>query len=347
MIALRRLFKEDHPKVTIYACSDHLIDTTVSAFVKAIDVSKSIAHVKSINNMFRKHLKSAAALKSVEGSLAASVPNQTRWHYSWDMCENFITNRQALVTASNDPAICKQLQKDHKAAMANLASIAFLEKIEKIKKLIEPFKTAIKKFETDECPAEQEWITLKRFLYDIGPGHFKNTSRPDFMGKFDERINYGLSPAHFAAFFLSPSCSSDDSLLLREDAVTISTNFLTAEGVPIEFLAAWGNEDYGCLQLPAPAEFIQQHKNKSLKVCWQIAALTSKSAVVKTIIPKIVLKMEGMVSSTASQERVFSTYGSTVTKSRNRIKSTKAFQLVYLRRRFAYKPSPAESAKRQ
>lgn len=57
----------------------------------------------------------------------------------------------------------------------------------------------------------------------------------------------------------------------------------------------------------------------------------------------LVRRLIGIVSTTASQERIFSTYGNICTKKRNRLRSKVAMQLVFLNRRFNDRPKKVDT----
>ena len=94
-----------HSDILSYACTDHLLDLLMNYFADATICTDVVAKVKAIQNIFRKHARINAALKTVNGHLLPQVPGDTRWHYSSDMIENYLDNRNSLIIVTNRATI--------------------------------------------------------------------------------------------------------------------------------------------------------------------------------------------------------------------------------------------------
>ena len=111
----------------------------------------------------------------------------------------------------------------------------------------------------------------------------------------------------------------------------------------MDFLVCWSVSDLSCLGIPAPIDFVEKNKTKSLKMFWQYCAAESDCVDVHQTM-MLAVRLDGLVSTTASQERIFSTYSDVLAnKKRSRLRSKLVLQTVFLKRRLNAKLNIAKA----
>ena len=244
-------FAKKHPNLLCYACTDHLIDLLMKYYADATICRDIISRVKSIQNVFRKHQRILSALKKVPGYILPTSPSETRWHYSFDLLSNYLSNRQALITCSHSEEVEDEF-RDFQGLMNYLYSPEFTAKAKRVKELLKPFKSAILDAESDKCSAEKIvhiWLTLKSSV-DSTPVEDWRTPREktDFVAKFKDH-EMALSSGHYAAYFLSPAYSNAK---LSVNTKKMAIEFCMANGIAKDWLVAFSANDLSCLGVPAP-----------------------------------------------------------------------------------------------
>ena len=237
MRSTRSEFSLRYPDILCYACTDHLLDLLMSYFAEATICQVVIGKVKAIQNVFRKHSRILAALKTVANYVLPQVPPDTRWHYASDMIQNYLKNRTALITCSHLEEV-EELISPFRGQMNLLYDSDFTASVRRVETLLEPFKKAIKTAESDKCPAESIvdlWLTLKDTLSKL-PGDVWRSmqSKEIFTSKFEDFL-MGISDGHLAAYFLHPAYDNKRlSSKLKTQAIDYCANFIDRD-----FLVSW------------------------------------------------------------------------------------------------------------
>lgn len=256
MISMRNQFAISHPEILTYACSDHLVDLILNDFVENTMCGAIVSKVKSIQNVFRKHSRIMAGLKSIKDSLQPLVPNETRWHYSIDMLANYEKNHSSLVACFFLPQLKDPFRK-YQSQMRLLLDAEFNEKVHAVSELLEPFKTAIKQLESDLCAPESVvkiWCDLRDHIDAQPSSNWRHSSKEIELEKFDERCSYALSNGHLAAFYLSPN---HEPTLLSTANLAKARNY-ARKFIDEDFLVAWQTKDLTCLGVASPSDFVEK-----------------------------------------------------------------------------------------
>ena len=350
MLAVRSQFEEAHPDILCYGCSDHLINLEAKDFVLELNLSTTIERITAIQRVFKSHLKFRVALVK-EGGKIPSIPGETRWHFTVDMVENFTENIGFMQACLNKNKDLKEEMKTRFSAQANDLQSPQLEiDANELLKLILPFRLAIKDIESDNTSCEKVvsiWLDLVDHVEGLDSNLFyvrlyaqgkkvaktKTAVQDARVQSLKKRMAMALSPGHYAASLISPNFLVSR---LSFEQKQIGLSYLNKLGLPNSFLTSFAMKDYTCLAVPNVMTIIEESSQLSLKEFWQQVAFLSSSSTVGNV-AEVCLNLDALVSSTASQERVFSVYGATWTKLRNRLKGVNSKMLVFLRHRYADK----------
>ena len=287
----REDFAAMHLDILCYACTDHMLDLLMNYFAEATICAEVISRVKAIQNVFRKHSRILSALKTVNNYLLPCVPGETRWHYASEMMENYLANHTSLIVCSHLDEV-QSLIEPYSGQLTWLYDATFTNSVKRVLELLEPFKLAIKDAESDRCPAEKVvdiWITLKLKIDTLPVHTWRSTdARANFIKKFDDHL-MAISDGHLAAYYLHPRYdNSRCASTLKKRAV----DYCVRKGINNDFLVQWFMKDYTCLGIPAPLDFVETNKTKSLKLFWKYCAAESTSPAIIDVM-KLALRLDG------------------------------------------------------
>ena len=344
MVLMREQLSQDMPHLAIFGCSAHLFDLVMEKFSNLEKWKSLISSVEDIQKCFRVH-KVRAAFMKLPGAKAPILPAATRFHSAVDMPENFHSNRpsyrQLLALNAATEAV---VTTKSKAAVDNLNSAEFLDKVQAFLEFARPLKVLLKSVETDKAPPSfvaSSWLNLRRDVNAFSATWFGGAAaKKNFMNKyFNKYFGWALTSCHFAALLLDPDVDNETITLLNEQERTKAIQYLS-QYVDGDWLDLWLTQRHAAaLQVPECDAFITANKKKGLLQFW--IKVMARTAIANQITIKGVVdiaeRLNGIVSSSSTVERCFSTYGLVWTKIRNRMKSYTAFQCVFVRSRLVAK----------
>lgn len=311
MNAMRKKIQEStEMSVITYGCAAHILNL----FCKDLEVQNIKEHVVFVVKYFRNnHFASAAYAK--EGGKKLVLPNDVRWNSLADCLQVFIESWPKLLKISED------YKKEIDAVVREKISNIYLKRsAEDYLAMLKPISVAIDRLQrTDATLSDvvQEFKNLE--------SKFEET---DFtlshLQKFRHRYEQCITPYHLLAYLLDPT-KPQHSVALTDDekssALTAAKELLPTGFLPliIQFLAK-SNPFIDIM-------FDEEILKTSRALNWW------KSQQNVDAIQKVLPTIKQLLSATASSasvERVFSTFGLVHSKLRNRLGTEKAAKLVFL-----------------
>ena len=302
MEKMRRALKEE-PDIIGYGCLAHWLNL----LGKDLTLDQVMKHVVAVNKYFRNHHIPGALLKNCEGSVKPQLPGDTRWKSQEIALVTYLTNRRFFI----------QLIQDHgedidQSIAKKIMDNDLYRKIKDLAEVLRPVTVAIDKAQRDTtCLADATEIFL---------GLLNNPVLTPYKAKVQKRFDDAILPCHLAAYMLHPKYAGE--------------NLSTAQ---IEVAKGWLIERNESFLVPAisfqaqaepfPASFFRAEARGLKPTTWW------KGVAACTDLPQgflaLMNDLHTACASSASLERIFSSFGLVHTKLRNKLGIAKAQKLVY------------------
>ena len=299
---MRQALKEDDPDLAVYGCSAHLLNL-LGDDVTPNDVIK---HVKDIHKYFRNHHKPSAWLREFPDSRKPQLPGDTRWKSQLTCLETYTANRRYYVQ------ICDDHEDDIDTGIAR--KIRDIQIYRNAKDLIEklaPIANAIDVCQSDKtslADATNTWLSLAA-----------NPLLQAHSNVIDKRMKQAITVEHLVAYKLHPKYRGT---LLTDDQLASVNDYLASRNDSyIATLIAFDAKSN-----PFPAVYFNDNAISVAPAIWWKGM---KSYNVSEGFIDIATHLLTSPASSASIERVFSSFGAVHTKARNRLGNVKAAKLVY------------------
>lgn len=311
MNAMRNKIQESiKMSVITYGCAAHILNL----LCKDLEVRDIKEHVVFVVKYFRNnHFASATYAK--EGGKKLVVPNDVRWNSLADCLEVFIESWPKLLKISEEhkndiDAIVREfflnihLKRSAEDYLAILKPISVA--IDRLQRTDATLSDVVQEFKNLESAFEETNFTLSQ------------------IQKFRHRYEQCITPYHLLAYLLDPTKPQHPSALTADEkscALKVAKELLPSGLLPliIQFLA---KSD------PFTDIMFDEEILKTSKALYWWKSQQNVEAVQK-VLPTIKQLLSATASS-ASVERVFSTFGLVHSKLRNRLGTEKAAKLVFL-----------------
>lgn len=300
MEKMRHALQEDNPELNVYGCSAYWLnllgqDITPSAVMNAI---------VEVNKYFRNHDQPSAWLRECKGSIKPHLPGDTRWKSQITSLETFIRNRADLVKIVQDHK--QDIEDGIKAKIMNYNMYC---QARDLVEQLDPIAHAL-----DICQADTAGLAL---ACDTWIDLLANEHLQRYRAAVQKRFDQAMLPCHFVAYLLHPD--------YRGSKLTGEQHEKAFEWIAdkaTEYLAvavAFENKS-----TPFPSYIF---KTTSLHPATWWRALR-RSAVPDGFIDLLV-SLQTACASSASIERVFSSFSLVLSTLRNRLGVEKAAKLVF------------------
>jgi hypothetical protein len=302
---------EDNSNIITYGCSAHMMNL----LAHDLQVSEVKSHIVQIIKYFRNNHFANAKYKQ-EGCKALILPSDVRWNTMADCLEIYLKEWPKLVK------ICEENKdKIDSIIYGKIMNMVIKQAAEEYLKILKPVAVALDKLQknlTFISDAVEIWKELEDKLTEAEV----NLSK---MQLFEKRYERAMTPAHFLAFIIDP----------REKKYNLTSEETSSA---LEFAnAMYGGTGF----LPLIIKF--QNKSAPFRSLMFSQEMTSNISPVewwishkdlfgnnKDEVVKIAKQLLGAVASSASVERIFSSFGLIHSKLRNRLGTEKAGKLVFL-----------------
>lgn len=301
-----------------YGCSAHLLNL----LAEDLNIPDIKEHILFVVKYFRNNHFANAKYREA-GGCKLIMPHQVRWNTMADCLSAYLKNWSSLVS------ICEENRNEIDGIVYNkVTNFGIKRNAEDLLKRLKPIAIALDKMQQKDCSistAVHIWKVLEK---DFTEEKLDKTC----MKNFFTRYNQALGPPHFLAYLLDPRFAG--------------INLSAAEKTECLLFA---KEKYSENVMPIVMKFIAKSEpfhdflfdsniiSKIHPIDWWKSQITGNDTFSKNILQMIEQLFSAQASS-ASVERVFSTFGLVHSKLRNRLGIQKAGKLVFLFKNFNNKP---------
>lgn len=307
MKKFRDIITEKHPHILAFGCSAHYMNLVA----KEITPKSLMKYVVEIQKFFRNHNRPHGWLIEKKGH-KPQLPNETRWNSEEACLSSFIYNYQKYIEISIehkddiDTNILTFLDnKGLYRECVNLhAQLSFIAK-------------ALDKLQADSCTLAQ---TVEIWL-DV----MENKELSPYKDCIKKRFEEAVTPFHFVANITDPALQGKRLTRQQESA---AEQFLQQLNPAFDIaLKMYQIKDTDCY----PASMFTESVVQSIeaKKWWKLMGCKSeKNDLLNTDFCKFLEDLHNITSTSASIERIFSTFGLVWSKLRNKLGCEKAKKLV-------------------
>lgn len=310
MESMRNKLHEDDPDLLVYGCSSHWLNLLGNDLTP----SSVIAHVVAVQKYFRNHHKPAAWLTERTGSLKPQLPGDTRWKSQLTCIDTFLTNKphySAIIMEhdedpdfSFDPNIVSKIQ-----------DINLHKQCKDLASQLRPVANAIDRTQSDTCSLADAcavWLTL--------------LEEPSLQSREHKKIvvsrfNKAIKQCHLAAYKLHPK--------YRGEKLTAEQHEQAMEWIMDKdesFCSAVIN--FQARSAPYPkSHFSASAMDMKPSTWWK--SLRAVNANLPEGFIELATQLHDSPASSASIERIFSSFGYIHSKIRNRLGVDKTAKLVF------------------
>lgn len=309
MSAMRNEIKvSDKFNVIAYGCATHILNLLCKDF-EIVDIKQ---HVFQIVKYFRNnHFASATYAK--EGGKKLVIPSDVRWNSLADCLQVFTESWPILFRISEE-----HKEKIDSIIREKISNIHLKRSAEDYLKILKPISIAIDRLQkTDATIADG----VEQFK--ILENYFEETNLTlHQVQKFKNRYNMCITPYHLLAFLIDPTKTQSLTYTEKNIALQTAKELYPDSGLLpliIKFLAK--SEPFNDIMF-------QDDILKSVKpIDWWKSQRNAD--IIEKELP-IITQLLCAAASSASVERIFSTFGLVHSKLRNRLGTEKAAKLVFL-----------------
>lgn len=303
MKAMRKQLKNEFGySIATYGCSSHI----ANLLAHDLDIPNVKSHVVQIIKYVRNTHLPAARYKEAGGKKLI-MPVETRWNSVYESLESYLQNWPILASITLDePITSKIMNMNIKSNAKDLAN------------RLKPVSIALTNLQSDKCKISNAVNIWKILVHDL-----EQILPEKDVEKVKKRYDQAITDYHLLAYLLDPHFQKDiENMPEDEEGKAMS---LAEEEFPevIPIILKMKAKAY-----PFDKAYLFESKVMShLTPCSWWRALKGK---IDTNVIEDVCGLLNGVASSASVERIFSTFGLVHSKLRNRLGVEKAGKLVFL-----------------
>jgi len=307
MQKMKSLLQQDDDQLIVYGCSSHWLNL----LGQQLTPSQTMKHVVEVQKYFRNHHQPSGWLKEVSDTVKPQIPGDTRWNSQLTCADTFIRNHAGYSHVVNSHE--EDLDKDIVKLIRNYN---FLKQVKDLSKQLKPVGDALDRLQGDKvniADACDTWLSLLSDDY-LQPHH----------EVVNARFQLAIQPVHLFSYMLHPKYKGSK---LSEKQQEEARNWITIQHPELlPFVICFSEEDDDLY----PRSFFQpQVISKLDPVSWwkSLKRATKKNEIHK--LADIMTHLLSCPASSASVERIFSSFGSIHSKLRNRLGVERATKLVF------------------
>ena len=303
MAKMREALQQEDKNLIAYGCLAHWLNLLGND----ITPQATIKHVVEINKYFRNHHVPSALLNACQGSIRPQLPGDTRWKSQLTSIDSYTKNRVFMMKIIQEKPddIDAKIQK-------KVLDVRVYRQVHALAEQLRPVSIALDKAQADSTTLADAYSIMKNLMYEslLAP-HREDVRR---------RRNKAILPCHMVAYMLHPNYSGvgmdlQDVETAKDWLMELNPEYLAAA---ISFQAE---------ATPYPKSFFQPAARTMKPDTWWKAV--GESCVLPDGFVDLMITLHVATASSASLERIFSTFGLVITKLRNRLGLQKAQKLVF------------------
>lgn len=312
------LNKNDEFDLITYGCSAHVLNLLANDIAMAYPGVKE--HLLEIIKYFRNNQFANACYRSHANAIKLVLPSNTRWNSFSDALDVYLKSWPTLlkICEENRNVIDKNIQK-------LVSNLNLKRNAEDMLEQLKPIAIALDNIQSNNCSiadAVYVWKDLKKILKE------KKVNN-EVQQNLDSRYKMALTPAHFLAYMLDPRYSQSE---LSEQEKKDALNF-AKQKYPCNSMITLIVK-FNAKTSPFDEHFFEQNVVKEVTSYewWK-----SQEIEISKFNNKVFTEVEQLLTakaSSASVERMFSTFGLVQSKIRNKLGLEKASKLVFLFKAF-------------
>lgn len=312
MSKMRENIKNEVTDVNVitYGCSAHILNL-LSKDLQIRDIKENVVHV--VKYFRNNHL--ASAKYKAAGGKALILPQDVRWNTLADCLEIFTQEWQKLLQ------ICEE-NKDQIDSLIfqKVSNIKLKRSAEDFLKIIKPISVTLDKLQRTDAflaDAVEAWKELEAVFDDTITLNIKQ------MAAFQKRYAQALTPYHFLAYLLDPRKTKFPLKYNEKDAaLKVAAESYPHSGLlPIIIKFEAKSDPFKSVM------FSEEIINNVTPIQWWKSQKDVSD--INKVLP-ILTQLMCSVTSSASVERIFSTFGLVHSTIRNKLGTEKAAKLVFL-----------------
>lgn len=307
MEKMRDLIKEHHPNVLMFGCSAHFLNLVA----KEISPTSILNQVVEVQKYFRNHHKPHGWLKDYD-CLMPQIPNNTRWN-SHKMCiSSFLHNYHKYVT------IASEHQDQFETRIAKiLDNVAIYKECLTLNKQLDIISSALDELQKDST-------TLSRAV-EIWKNVMEAEELKQHKDVIVKRYKQIIRPEHFVANIMDAKYGGGKLTSEEEEEAEAWIMQYHPEWLPAIMAFKIKDVDYFPKSLFSENIVSQFSASK----WWEILKeKVQKNNKLDSDFCSFFQSLHSVPSSSASIERIFSTFGFIWSKLRNRLSSEQCEKLV-------------------
>ena len=305
MVNMRSALEKDRPDIITYPCGAH----NGNLLGEDCTPKGVMEHIKEVNKAFKNQHKPASLLAEMPGSVIPQLPGETRWGSQRRAVESFIKNRPFMIS------IVQNHSDEFKQNIINkVMDINLFKNAKDLLDQLKPINIALDKMQADDCViADSCDIYLKLREEESLKPHAE---------KVEKRFKEAITPAHFAAHLLHPIYQGRGQSPEHKES---AKSWLASRDPTFVPLAMAFQAKAKPFDLPS---FFTKEATEGVDVIAWWTALNA-SAELPPKFFALMKQLHGASASSASMERVFSTFGLNQTKLRNGLCTEKLSKLAF------------------
>jgi len=303
MERMRKDLEEEEPELITYGCLAHWLNL----LGQDLTPPQIMKHVVEVQKFFRNHHVPSAYLKNFLGSVKPQLPGDTRWKSQLSCLDSFIKNRPYLM----------QIIQDHPedvdtSVAQKVMNMGLFNQVRELSEQLRPIASAIDRAQCDNTNLADACDIFLRLLSEPVLAPYRETVQ--------KRFKQAILPCHFVAHMMHPKYLGDG---LTMDQVETAKMWLVGRD-PTFLPAAIA---FQAEADPFPESFFRPAARQMKPVTWW-KGIRSSAALPAGFID-LMVTLQSACCSSASLERVFSSFGLVHTKLRNRLGNDKSQKLVF------------------
>nr|XP_042907854.1 uncharacterized protein LOC122271260 [Parasteatoda tepidariorum] len=300
-----------------YGCSAHLLNL----FAEDINIPNIKGQILHIVKYFRNnHLANAKYREA--GGLKLVIPLEVRWNTMADCISAYLRNWSIIVK------VCDENRKDiDDNVYKKVTNFGIKRSAEELLRRLKPISTALDKMQQKDCTISKAVDIWKKLEKDLKDENLDKAC----LAKFSNRYSQALGPPHFLANLLDPRYAGINLTPVEKTESLIFINEEYPQSImPVIFKYQAKSEPFH--------EFLFNPNivNQVSPIDWWKSQIAG-NVEVKNAVLDMISQLFTAQASSASVERVFSTFGLVQSKLRNRLGNEKAGKLVFLFKQFSNK----------
>jgi hypothetical protein len=306
MEKMKSLLQQDDDQLIVYGCSSHWLNLLGQELTPQLIMK----HVVEVQKYFRNHHQPSGWLKELSDTVIPQLPGDTRWNSQLMCVDTFIRNHTGYTHVANSHE-----EEMDKNIVKLIRDYNLLKQVKDLSKQLRPVADALDHLQGDKvsiADACDTWLTL-----------LADSSLQPHRQAVNARFKLAIQPVHYFAYMLHPKYKG--SKLSAEQQEEARNWIIGRKPELLPFVI--GFHDDG--ELYPRSFFAPQVVAKLDPVGWWKSMKRATKVQDIQELADVMTHLLSCPASSASVERVFSSFGLVHTKLRNRLGVERAAKLVF------------------